>query len=112
MANKLQSLYTNYLRIQPSVAAVNACQQLAEDNASHQMTAGGNSLFKSISKESKGIHTPGKNGQNDEDMPVEDLADEEYIFVTNMFRTMTMHPNGQNDTQAKSVETGVSPDNH
>ena len=45
-------------------------------------------------------------------MPAEDLADKEYVFVTSMFGTMTMHPNRQNDTQVESVKTKVSPDNH
>ena len=112
MADKLQFLYINYLKTQFSMAAVNICQQPVEDNALCQTTAGGNLLFKSISRESKGIHTPNKSRQDDENMPAKDSADKKYIFVTSIFRIMTMHPNGQNNTQAKSVKTRISPDNH
>ena len=108
----MQSSYTYYLRNQPDTAAVNACQT----------TAGAS---ESISGESEGIRTPGESGQD------EDSADEDELV--SMFDTMTIRveipgepdvggadgsrnhtplSNGRNDTQAGSVETGVSLDNH
>ena len=82
-----QSSYTDYLRNQPRTAAVNACQQLAEDYASRQTTAGGNS------RESEGIHTLGESGQDDKDTPAED-SDEEYVYVTSLLWLIAIYSNG------------------
>ena len=54
------------------------------------MTAKGNSLFKLIFRESKGINTLGKSKQ-DNNILAKDLIDEEYILITSLFGTMTIY---------------------
>ena len=88
----VQSSYTKYLRTQLKVAAVNAC--LAEDNASRQMTARGNSPSKSTFRESERIHTLGESGHDGKDTPAKDLADnKEVSALASTAKVITINPN-------------------